>query len=217
MPHTCRYIFNTLTVVSLLLLLATVGLWVDSYWLGASLTHNSRLPGLENRGPQFAGFETIEIASRHGQIILVSAAGLLPYEEEGLIVIRAREPDLSNGININATGSNVITLGDRQIRGGKLKFGPSPLRSIGLNTELNLFLGFGYARNKFTNKNVYSIPHWFLALIFTILPSIWFIMWRKRRNLPDSPCSNCGYDLTGNETGQCPECGVAIKTKAAQI
>ena len=29
-PRTRRYIFNTLTVVSLLLMLATVGLWVDS-------------------------------------------------------------------------------------------------------------------------------------------------------------------------------------------
>ena len=32
MKRTRRYIFNTLTVVSLLLLLATLGLWVDSYW-----------------------------------------------------------------------------------------------------------------------------------------------------------------------------------------
>jgi len=30
MPRTRRYIFNTLTVVSLLLLLATVGLWIIS-------------------------------------------------------------------------------------------------------------------------------------------------------------------------------------------
>ena len=32
MPRTRRYIFNTLTVVSLLLMVGTVGLWVDSYW-----------------------------------------------------------------------------------------------------------------------------------------------------------------------------------------
>ncbi len=30
MPRTRRYIFNTLTVVSVLLMLATAGLWVDS-------------------------------------------------------------------------------------------------------------------------------------------------------------------------------------------
>jgi len=172
---------------------------------------NSRLAGLENRGAQLAGFETIEIASRHGQIILVSAVGLLSYEHEGLNVIRAREPDLSNGININATGSNVITLGDRQNRGGKLEVGPSPLRSIGLNTELNLFLGFGYARNKFTNKNVYSIPHWFLALTFAILPAIWLFKWNNRRKLGPNACPSCGYDLTGNESGKCPECGVAAR------
>ena len=40
-----RYIFNTLTVVSLLLLLAVVGLWVDSYWHYASIVHMNEMGG----------------------------------------------------------------------------------------------------------------------------------------------------------------------------
>jgi hypothetical protein len=31
MKRTLKYIFNTITVVSLLLMIGTVGLWVDSY------------------------------------------------------------------------------------------------------------------------------------------------------------------------------------------
>ena len=31
------------------------------------------------------------------------------------------------------------------------------------------------------------------------------------RNKPKGRCPSCGYDLTGNETGVCPECGVGIQ------
>ena len=57
---------------------------------------------------------------------------------------------------------------------------------------------------------------WFAALLFTIAPVIWVIKWRKRRKLGPNACNSCGYDLTGNETGICPECGVATKLKSAQ-
>lgn len=33
-------------------------------------------------------------------------------------------------------------------------------------------------------------------------------VWRTRER--SSPCGTCGYDLTGNESGTCPECGEAI-------
>ena len=60
-----------------------------------------------------------------------------------------------------------------------------------------------------------SIPHWFLTLIFAIFPGVWFIKWRRRRKLGPNACPSCGYDLTGNQTGECPECGESIATEAA--
>jgi len=33
---------------------------------------------------------------------------------------------------------------------------------------------------------------------------------RRRKGL----CTECGYDLTGNVSGKCPECGVHVKPKA---
>ena len=32
----------------------------------------------------------------------------------------------------------------------------------------------------------------------------------RRRGYPRGCCSRCGYDLTGNESGVCPECGKAV-------
>jgi len=33
---------------------------------------------------------------------------------------------------------------------------------------------------------------------------------RKRRSLATNGCTACGYDLTGNASGMCPECGLEI-------
>ena len=70
----------------------------------------------------------------------------------------------------------------------------------------------------FGNTNYMVIlPHWFLALIFATLPAIWLYKWNKRRKLGPNACPSCGYDLTGNETGECPECGVTTKPEAAHV
>jgi len=46
--------------------------------------------------------------------------------------------------------------------------------------------------------------------------SLFFILLRKRRKYPKGHCQSCGYDLTGNTTGACPECNseVASQTEA---
>ena len=33
------------------------------------------------------------------------------------------------------------------------------------------------------------------------------LFWRHSRAIPPHCCQNCGYDLTGNTSGTCPECG----------
>lgn len=49
---------------------------------------------------------------------------------------------------------------------------------------------------------------WFpLALIG--LPTI--VAWRRDRGYPTGHCSKCGYDLTGNVSGVCPESGTETK------
>ncbi|TWT41260.1 hypothetical protein RAS1_39540 [Phycisphaerae bacterium RAS1] len=47
------------------------------------------------------------------------------------------------------------------------------------------------------------IPLWIL-----LLPSaaVTVFVWRKRERIA-SACEQCGYDLTGNVSGRCPECG----------
>ena len=55
-----------------------------------------------------------------------------------------------------------------------------------------------------------------LVPLFAILPAIWLFMWRKRRKLSPNACHSCGYDLTANTSGTCPECGTIIITDPAE-
>jgi hypothetical protein len=36
------------------------------------------------------------------------------------------------------------------------------------------------------------------------------IVWNRQRRKPAGSCQHCGYDLTGNVSGICPECGKAV-------
>jgi hypothetical protein len=49
------------------------------------------------------------------------------------------------------------------------------------------------------------LPLW-LPIVLVGLPTAW-LSWRDRRRIPPGHCRKCGYNLTGNVSGVCPECG----------
>lgn len=50
-----------------------------------------------------------------------------------------------------------------------------------------------------------GFPLWVIPVLIA-LPTT-YLFWIDRRRLPEHCCSNCGYNLTGNVSGVCPECG----------
>ncbi len=59
------------------------------------------------------------------------------------------------------------------------------------------------------------LPLWTPLLIFATYPTLAFIRgpvrrWRRRRR---GLCVKCAYNLTGNVSGVCPECGVRLATR----
>ncbi len=54
----------------------------------------------------------------------------------------------------------------------------------------------------------FCLPLW---IPLTLLAALTAWGWLPIRPYPPGRCMRCGYDLTGNTTGRCPECGSAPK------
>ncbi len=61
------------------------------------------------------------------------------------------------------------------------------------------------------NQTVYVLPCWIpftLAMVSTAL--LWLL---DRRRAKPGHCGRCGYSLTGNVSGRCPECGTPVSAE----
>ncbi|GMU84540.1 MAG: hypothetical protein AMXMBFR47_44090 [Planctomycetota bacterium] len=56
----------------------------------------------------------------------------------------------------------------------------------------------------------YTVPLW-MPLALLGISTVW--LWRRGRRFEPGSCDKCGYDLTGNVSGRCPECGAAVEAK----
>ena len=56
------------------------------------------------------------------------------------------------------------------------------------------------------------VPYWSVLAVPLV---IWLAAWGTRRRFGAGRCATCGYDLTGNVSGICPECGTAVPRTAA--
>jgi hypothetical protein len=54
----------------------------------------------------------------------------------------------------------------------------------------------------------YVMPLWMPLVPLGVLTA-W--LWWRDRPLPAGHCQKCGYDLTGDVSGVCPECGTEVK------
>ncbi len=58
-----------------------------------------------------------------------------------------------------------------------------------------------------------DMPWWFwaLALLLALVAARWwYLSWAVRHRPRMGCCGKCGYDLTGNVSGRCPECGTEV-------
>jgi predicted RNA-binding Zn-ribbon protein involved in translation (DUF1610 family) len=112
----------------------------------------------------------------------------------------------------------------RAIAPGTLTFQVAPslrFRWTVLSVDIDRrFAGFRFARQTVSpwgrtrTGTAYRlrVPPWAVFLILAAYPTISFVRERVRRwyRRQRGRCVKCGYDLTGNVSGACPECGTAI-------
>ncbi len=57
-----------------------------------------------------------------------------------------------------------------------------------------------------------SLPLWLPAIVLSIAPARLFLAARRaHQGSGDVICGRCGYNLRGNVTGVCPECGTEVQ------
>jgi hypothetical protein len=74
---------------------------------------------------------------------------------------------------------------------------------------LTVWFDHGAVYMSFGTPFTFLAPCWFLVLVLAAYPTWAFIhgpllRYRRRRR---GECVDCGYSLTGNVSGVCPECG----------
>ncbi len=93
----------------------------------------------------------------------------------------------------------------------------SPSVALGLGSDV--FTDPGYR----PYATVYEVrfPSWLFVILLATYPAIVFVRGpvrrlvtsaRHRKRLAAGLCQGCGYDLSGNESGTCPECGTEVVT-----
>jgi hypothetical protein len=63
-----------------------------------------------------------------------------------------------------------------------------------------------------------AVPLWFIAVLTGVFPGLRALNWlRSPRRARPGFCAKCGYNLTGNTSGVCPECGTPVPQKSKAI
>jgi hypothetical protein len=72
--------------------------------------------------------------------------------------------------------------------------------------------GPGTPNNPASRYAMIAIPFAYPAGLLAAASAWSMVAIMRRRRIGPNSCGKCGYDLTGNTSGTCPECGTAVKT-----
>ena len=104
--------------------------------------------------------------------------------------------------------------GHRLLRGSKPFHGSTRWSFLGIEV-IDGGCVYLIGPNVWTVRSSYLVvPYWLPCVLTMILPAIWIIRRYRSRPHPIGFCQKCGYNLTGNVSGICPECGTVIAAKA---
>jgi hypothetical protein len=180
-----RYIFNALTVLSLLLCVATAGLWVRSYHNEDCLIHISNSDEVTDKC----------LYSSLGRMTCLAVTFFITtpdgaHEATGFRwQTKKHSPGLFNRTTIHSVRD----------------FGAQP-GFVWRNFEFT---------NRDPFRPLITVPHWALVMLLAFLPSWGLIRHAGHgKSRVAGICPQCGYDL-GATPDRCPECGaVSDKVKA---
>ena len=196
-----RYIFNALTVLSLLLCVATVGLWVRSYiasdqiWL--------YLTGYARSDADYDAHEYWGVSSK----------GRTRWDFNEVNDRNPPSEDLTTPEKVRSSGLDYFTSAPRslEVQAGRTE------PEYHLRQE---FFGFVKGEEYYDGNHVSShfryvaMPDWAFAIPLAVIPLLWLLRWRRNRLRRRSGyCYTCSYDLRATPD-RCPECATVPAVEA---
>src|SRR5580658_3373286 len=214
-----RWLFNSLTVLSLLVCAATAASWIWSY--PASRHYGSVL--VTSGGYSFVDWRGQLVFSHQHPTplptVMRSGEGIITY-----ISLNRRSSELTEVVEFfvmyQATPSAPVA------RIPPPKFSrPFMLISVAHGCCLRNGEGFGLvvarppifgsSSSQSPTASIFQavvVPNWFVILVTAVLPARWMLISHRRwRMRPSGHCSQCGYDLRATPD-RCPECGTVPQT-----
>lgn len=64
---------------------------------------------------------------------------------------------------------------------------------------------------------LFAVPFWAIVLLSGSVSLALKLLSARHRFTKDRSCDSCGYNLTGNASGVCPECGTKIPQKFSRL
>jgi hypothetical protein len=187
-----RRLFTVASCVSFLLFAASAMLWVRSYWMSYVLSVN----WLDSESKP-AGDHTIRIWNG-GALMEVGRLGGPTWQFQTDDATPQAQPR-----RITCTSVPVFPY-DSYARGIPSRFG------FGRGSYAYV-AGIGPGMNRLGTRSVFIVPLGVGTSLTAGLPVVWGWCWMIRRRRIRGGCGACGYDLTGNVSGVCPECGTAVE------
>ena len=182
-----RRLFAVVSAISLLACVGTLALWVRSYWQYDEI----RL---------YEGRETQLVQSSAGTIEFSSYSGLVPnwLGPSGWFTYSSPYSLIDNFFGTHFAGFGVSYEGSATFSGY-------------VHPEHPL-----YGRSWTAAVRRIAAPYWAAVVVTIALPLRWVMLdWQRRKNLDAQHCSSCLYNLTGNTSGVCPECGTPVAKETA--
>jgi hypothetical protein len=181
-----RRLFAVVSAISLLLCFALVGLWVRSYWITDQVSFTD-----QPEASRSVRITSYRLWSQHGGI--------------GIGLRRVVDPDTPGEKTKAANGWQYVR------RPAEDSQTSNVWQTVGFWYKWETVSAVGAT----VTSHAVAVPHVLPALLLGV-PSGFLLYRRYTRSSRKWECRICRYNLTGNISGVCPECGTPVSKEPAE-